>query len=46
MTMLDTPARNTPARTAGPAAPAEAAIEVRDLRMSRGRSRNCCRSSN
>jgi ABC-2 type transport system ATP-binding protein len=36
MTMLDTPARNTPARTAGPAAPAEAAIEVRDLRMSYG----------
>ena len=36
MTMLDTPARNTPARTASPAAPAEAAIEVRDLRMSYG----------
>ena len=36
MTMLDTPARNTPARAAGPAVPAEAAIEVRDLRMSYG----------
>jgi ABC-2 type transport system ATP-binding protein len=36
MTMLDTPARNTPARTARAAVPAEAAIEVRDLRMSYG----------